>query len=124
MSSSRTTPSSLPAASRRNRPLSSSIVPINRRAACRILLGLPFLQVSLSGCTQTLTDSEPDSQAPGGAPPFARRTLEDIVGPNVASLRQLYGKDIHQVEFSGAALGRQLLQKWKAASSGRFTIAH
>src|SRR5436190_649760 len=108
MSSSRTTPSWSPAASPHSRPLSSSTVPISsaeprvslsRRSACRILLGLPFLQVSLSGCTQTLSDSEADSQVPGGALPFARRTLEDIVGPNVASLRQLYGREIHQVEF-------------------------
>ncbi|MGE3649442.1 MAG: hypothetical protein AB7G10_13955, partial [Reyranellaceae bacterium] len=97
---------------------------LSRRSACRVLLGLPFLQVSLAGCTQTLSDSGPASQVPGGAPPFARRTLEDIVGPNVASLREVYGKEIHQVEFSGAALGRQLLQKWRAAGSGRFTIAH
>ena len=97
---------------------------LSRRAACRVLLGLPFLQVSLAGCTQTLSDSDLDSQRPGGAPPFARRTLEDIVGPNVSSLREVYGNAIHRVEFSGAALGRRLLQKWKAAGSGRFTIAH
>jgi len=95
---------------------------LTRRAACRFALGVPFLHVSLAGC-QTIADSVADIQ-PGSAPPFARRTLEDVVGANVASLRQLYGRDIHVVEFNGAALGRQLAQKWNAAGSGRFTIAH
>jgi len=103
-------------------PRTSARAGLTRRSACRAMLGLPFLHVSLAGC-QTLADSETDN-TPGSAPPFARRTLEDIVGPNVSSLKELYGREIHVVEFTGNALGRQLVQKWRAADSGRFTIAH
>jgi len=85
-----------------------------------MLLGLPLVSISVGGCTQTLAEPD-DSQLPGT--PFARRTLEDIV-PNGATLREHYGREIHVVEFNGAALGRQLVQKWKAAANGRFTIAH
>lgn len=94
-----------------------------RRAASRLLLGLPLLQAGLSGC-QMMADSEPVVQKRTREEAFVRRTLEDIAGPNFSSLRELYSNEIHQVEFNGAALGRQLLQAWNAAGSRRFTIAH
>lgn len=96
---------------------------LTRRSASQLLFGAPFVQAGLSGC-QMLADSEPVVQRQAPQEVSGRRTLEDIAGPHASSLRQLYGHQIHQVEFSGAALGRQLLQAWKAAPSRRFTIAH
>ena len=58
------------------------------------------------------------------AKPYARRTIEDLLGEPAKSLNRYVTAQTNVLEFKDARLVRQLQQKWAAASKDGFTVAH
>jgi lysophospholipase L1-like esterase len=58
------------------------------------------------------------------AKPYARRTIEDVLGDQARSLNRFVISDTNTLEFKDARLIQQLQQKWAVANKDGFTVAH
>ena len=58
------------------------------------------------------------------AKPYARRTIEDVLGQQGQSLNSYVTAQTNIFEFKDARLVKQLQQKWAAANKDGFTVAH
>jgi len=58
------------------------------------------------------------------AKPYARRTIEDVLGERAQSLNRYVTAQTNVLEFKNARLIQQLQRKWAAANKDGFTVAH
>jgi lysophospholipase L1-like esterase len=58
------------------------------------------------------------------AKPYARRTIEDVLGERAQSLNRYVTAHTNIFEFKDARLIQQLQRKWAAANKDGFTVAH
>ena len=58
------------------------------------------------------------------AKPYARRTIEDVLGQQAQSLNSYVTAQTNIFEFKDVRLVKQLQQKWATANKDGFTVAH
>jgi lysophospholipase L1-like esterase len=58
------------------------------------------------------------------ARPYARRTIEDVLGERAQSLNRYVTAQTNVLEFKDARLIQQLQRKWAVANKDGFTVAH